>query len=213
LTTPGVIIPFKGVTQKSRLSDAMGPKERRSFALAMLRGVLRATKDAGLSSGCMVVSSDDLALKEAARAGAKGVREGENKGVNQAVALGMKSGNALEFMVIPADLPLLTRGDLRAALELAGAGFDVVIAPSRTFDGTNLLWMRRGRGFPLSFDNDSFWNHLRSAAERRLRVVVSSRPGFRFDVDTVADLRELADQPPRIASSSLAREVLRGRAR
>jgi 2-phospho-L-lactate/phosphoenolpyruvate guanylyltransferase len=210
MSPPAILVPFKAGPAKSRLSPAMPPSQRKAFAYMTLLEVLVAVKGAGLLRRCYVVSSDDLALSLASSSGAKGIREPSDRGVNQAVAWGMSRAKASEFMIIPSDLPTLAPEEVRRAISLKAVA-DVVLAPSRVFDGTNLLVISAARPVDLSYDEDSFWNHLRSAARKGLRLAVCTFPGFVFDVDSPEDFAELARLPINRPAASFAREVLRER--
>jgi 2-phospho-L-lactate guanylyltransferase len=162
----------------------------------MLRHVLDAVRRAGLISSCLVVTSSNPVRELAERAGATAVRESSDKGVNAAVVAGLRRTKADVMMVMPSDLPLLSESEIRGALGLKSSGMDLVITPSMDFDGTNLLVLSRDKPLALSFDRDSFWNHLNDASRRGYRVAVYSGRGVRFDVDTVDHLKQLATVRP-----------------
>jgi 2-phospho-L-lactate guanylyltransferase (CobY/MobA/RfbA family) len=114
-------------------------------------------------------------------------------------------------MVAPSDLPLLRKSEIKTAVSYRSQGVDVVISPSRAFDGTNLLLFSKSRPIDLSYDKDSFWNHVQSSAAKGLRLAVYTGPGFIFDIDSPADLADLADLARTRAnrgSVSLVRKVL-----
>jgi len=184
-------VPFKAGKPKSRLASILNREERRLLARILLKSVLDATAGAGLADRTFVVSGDEEALEEAERCGASGILERREAGVNSAVRLAMQtlSGTA-SFFVLPSDLPLLSSGDLSGAVSL-GSVFSVVISPSSSFNGTNLLLFRR-RGSPrLSFDDDSFWNHLEASAAKGLSLAVYAPPSILFDLDSPPDAAKL----------------------
>ncbi len=140
-----------------------------------------------------VISSGDEILQYARRLGAKGMSEERDAGVNSAVTRGIRRlGRPDSVLVIPSDLPFLRAADIREVAGLRKAGMDVVISPSHGFDGTNALAFSLSSGPRLSYDDNSFWNHLASAARKGLRTAVSCRPGLMFDVDSPEDFRRLA---------------------
>jgi len=192
MKSPTVIIPFKAARKKSRLAGALGDSDRRRLSTLMLASVLSAVGRAGLSSGCLVVTSDRGAMAAAEKAGAGVVTEERDQGVNAAVSLGMARSRASMILVVPADLPLLTARDLKEALRLKSSGADVVVSPSRHMDGTNLLLMPSAAPIPLSYDRNSFWNHLGSAASSGFTAAVYTGPGTVLDIDTAEDLELLA---------------------
>jgi 2-phospho-L-lactate/phosphoenolpyruvate guanylyltransferase len=184
-----VVVPVKGQNPKTRLSSLLTPGQRRQLQVAMLEDTLQTLMKARMVGDTYVVSSDTHMLEFAKRFGAREVPEPADAGVNSAVNRGLEVTAGYERqVVIPADLPLLAVEDLKAGPMLAREGAQVVISPSETFDGTNMLLVARGVGFPLHYDDDSFRKHFGSATARRLRVAVYYSRGVGFDIDRPADL-------------------------
>ncbi len=205
----GVVVPVKGRDYKTRLAGVLEAGERAVLSRLLLADLLRTLTRAGLIGRTFVVSSSEGMLGLAKRSGARTVREGKDSGVNAAVKLAVRSVKGFdEFMILPADLPLLTPADIMKAFSLRGAGMDVVLSPSASFNGTNLLVIPRSSGLRLSYDRDSFWNHLRSAAEKGLRVGVYTSRGVLLDVDTESDAKEAARVGRRAKSVSFLRRRL-----
>jgi len=183
-----VVVPFKGRHHKSRLSGMLDETRRRGLALSMLERVLRAIVGAGLGGSCFLVTSDGEASLLAKRLGVKCLLEPKDAGVNSAVRRAVRSLRSFNsFLVVPADLPLLSARDVAAVLSLRTRD-SVVISPSASFSGTNLLLFGRKHAPVLSYDRNSFWNHLASAASMRLVVVVCTRAGITLDLDDSRDL-------------------------
>jgi 2-phospho-L-lactate/phosphoenolpyruvate guanylyltransferase len=199
----------KSAGKKSRLSSILTEKEREEFGRLLLEEVLGTLRRAKLARETVVVSSDVEVLGSAMRWGALGVREDTDSGVNDAVTKGMAATSADEFLVLPSDLPLLTPSDMSDLLALRGAGLDVVISPSAAFDGTNALLFGRGSRLPLSYDRDSFWNHLASAGALGLSTGVCCKEGLMVDIDSPADFRLLADSSSSRPPVKFARKALR----
>jgi 2-phospho-L-lactate guanylyltransferase len=210
LTSPVVIIPVKSSRVKSRLSSLLSDAQRREFARLLLSDVLGALAEGGLLEGTYVVSSDGSTLDLAKSLGACGVSEREDEGVNSAVLRGEGRAKATDgILVLPSDLPLLRARELKELLRLKAAGVDLVIAPSMGFNGTNALLFSPSIRLPLSYDDDSFWNHIKAAARRGLSVAVCCRLGLMFDVDTPEDFQALARSRVRSPSAAFARRSLR----
>ncbi|MDG6988462.1 MAG: 2-phospho-L-lactate guanylyltransferase [Nitrososphaerota archaeon] len=193
---------------KSRLSGVLAEGERRELALLFLEEVMAALRDAGLAGSTFVVSSDDGAIRLAGSLGARAVRETADTGVNGAVSAGIGASAAPQILVLPTDLPFLQASDLRRIVALREGGAEVVIAPSAAFDGTNALLFPRSVALPLSYDSNSFWNHLSSAAAMGLTVGVCTAQGVMSDIDSPDDLRMLAASRSRSSSAAFARRVL-----
>lgn len=201
---------MKSGEAKSRLSPTLSPEERGELGGLLLGNVLAAVEGAGLIESCYVVSSDAGTLRAAARKGAKTVPEPGDSGVNGAVERGVRAaGNPESVLVFPSDLPLLGQGDVRHLLSLHEDGFAVVISPSLAFDGTNALLYPTRSGFPLSYDRDSFWNHLRGAGGKGLSAAVCVLEDIMLDVDTPSDLSRLALSRSRAPAADFARRILR----
>ncbi|MDG7026120.1 MAG: 2-phospho-L-lactate guanylyltransferase [Nitrososphaerota archaeon] len=194
---------------KSRLAGFLSQAQRDEFSKMLLEDVLDAVAGAGLAASCFVVSSDRGILELAAKRGARGVQEEGDSGVNDAVEAGARASGAERVLVLPSDLPLMTSADVRAVIALGDEGMDAVVAPSVAFDGTNALLYPAGAGLHLSYDNNSFWNHLASAAGMGLSVGVSTRPGIMLDIDSPADFKGLASSG---SASRAARFSRRGMA-
>ena len=207
MTGFAVLVPFKAARPKSRLSGILSEAARREFAELMLGDVLSALDSAGLLSRCFVISSDRKARSMADSSGAARISQPHDLGVNSAVSWGMERLEDIdEFMVVPADLPTLSRDELELALSIHEQGLAVVIAPSRHFDGTNLLIFPRSSRIRLSYDKNSFWNHVASAARRGTSLAVCCAPGLTFDVDSVDDFKLLARLRTKRASVEFARK-------
>jgi 2-phospho-L-lactate guanylyltransferase len=186
------VIPVKSSGGKSRLAGFLSQTQRDEFSKMLLEDVLDVVAGAGLAASCFVVSSDRGILELAAKRGARGVPEEGDSGVNDAVEAGARASGAERVLVLPSDLPLMTSADVRSVIALGDEGMDAVVAPSVAFDGTNALLYPAGAGLQLSYDNNSFWNHLASAAGMGLSVGVSTRPGIMLDIDSPDDFKGLA---------------------
>lgn len=207
-----ILIPFKADRRKSRLSRVLDPGQRRWLTELMLADVLGVFRRAGLLPRCYVVSSDVKVLTLARSLGARTIAEPRDEGVNAAVGMGVRTlGRNRDFMVVPSDLPLLAPDEVKTAFALK-KGFDCVISPSRSFDGTNLLVFSGTAAPALSYDSDSFWHHVGGAARKGLSLAVYCGEGVLSDVDTQEDLRRLSRTRRRVPSAEFAKEALKKRA-
>ena len=202
------VIPFKGKGAKSRLSGIASLKQRRVLALSMLGDVISAVKSTPGVRDVLMVTSDPAAAERASARGVSVVRESSDSGVNSAVLSALR---LLErpgaFVVLPSDLPLLEASDISNAIRFLEHGFQVVLSPSRSFNGTNMLLGTLQGMIPLSYDKDSFRNHIASCARRGLRLAVCCSRGLLFDLDSPSDLAELARSRKKTASAALARRL------
>ena len=205
-----VVIPVKGSDPKRRLSSVLNPAQRRQLQVAMLEDTLQTLIKARMIANTYVVSSDAHVLSFVERFGARSVQEPGDAGVNAAVTRGLDETASYERqLVIPADLPLLSVEDLKAGPMLAREGAEVVISPSESFDGTNLLLVTRGVELPLHYDDDSFRKHFASATARRLRVAVYYSRGVGFDIDRPSDVHRFFKYRRRGSTLTLLGRTLR----
>lgn len=206
-----ILIPFKADRRKSRLSAILGMEERRRLSELMLLDVLRAFRKAGLLQRCYVITSDEEALSLVQREGAQTITEEEDQGVNAAVRAGMKTlEHSRDVMVVPSDVPEFTADEINDVLDLKST-FGCVVSPSRSFDGTNLLFFSADAIPALSYDSDSFWNHLTDAAKSSISLAVYCGAGIMSDVDTPEDLRALSVIKRRTSSAEFLKEALKRR--
>lgn len=172
------IIPLKPPGwRKSRLAGRLSAAQRDRLAEEMFHhvaGVLRA-----------VPAIVDVALlSECALPGwaANWIRD-QGRGLNAELCDAAKPRQAKNLLVIHADLPLLTAGDVFDLI--AGDQSGSAIAPDRHGTGTNALALRGVAGFGFAFGALSFARHL-ARARGPMRVV--ERIGLGLDVDTPEDL-------------------------
>ncbi len=205
-----VIIPMKSARVKSRLSAVLSEERRTEFSRVLLSDLFGVLREARILRFSQVVSSDRKTLDYATKMGANAIPEDADAGVNKAVirVLATIGGNE-SVLVLPSDLALLKPSELGRLLQLKSAGLDVVLAPSRSFNGTNALLFSSGSDFPLSYDDDSFWNHLGTCGRLGLSAGVCCERGLMFDVDTPDDLRLLAASRSKRRSVAFARAALR----
>jgi 2-phospho-L-lactate/phosphoenolpyruvate guanylyltransferase len=189
------VVPVKDLRgTKSRLAPILDPGARAGLTLYMMGRVVRAIAEAGVEDVC-VVSPDRIVLEEAKRRGATPLVQ-ESRGLNPALEEGRRRAlglGASRLLVLPADLPLLDVGDVRAVLQEAGEGPLVVISPDGMRAGTNALLIQPPDALPFAFGSDSFEAHLGAARRRDLDVRICERTHLAFDLDTAGDLARLRE--------------------
>jgi 2-phospho-L-lactate guanylyltransferase len=184
-----VIIPVKGEDPKRRLAPLLTMTQRRQLQVAMLEDTLQTLIKARMVRNTFVVSSNRELLGFATRFGANPLPEPIDAGVSSAVDLGLDS--TLEYerrLVIPADLPLLSAEDLKMGPMLSREGAEVVVSPSESFDGTNMLLLPRAASLSLHYDDDSFRKHTAAAIAAGFKVSVYYSRGVGFDIDRPRDV-------------------------
>jgi 2-phospho-L-lactate/phosphoenolpyruvate guanylyltransferase len=197
--TLAAIVPLNSRTQsKTRLADVLDAPGRAALSRWLARRVLDALHKAHVAH-IGVVSPDDEVLRWAWQSGAQPVRQ-ESSGLNEALDLGRAWAmrrNANALMVVLGDLPLLTAADVLAlASQVADAPAvpSVTIAPDRAGGGTNILLLRPPTAIDFAFGEESLVRHSALAHAAGIEPRIVRLPGAAFDVDTPADLRELAER-------------------
>jgi 2-phospho-L-lactate/phosphoenolpyruvate guanylyltransferase len=204
------IVPAKlSRIAKNRLTGHLSGELRAALSRAMLQDVLACLLKVEELASVVVVSADDEILELAARVGARALREGaEPRGLNSAVAQAAAScadQGASGVLIAMGDLPLLAPGDVRSVLRL-------VLAPSASQTGTNLLAMRPPTEMPTFFGPDSFRLHLEAARVRDLEIAICQAHSAAVDVDTFQDLVHILEvgDPQRATVQLLSASRRRG---
>jgi 2-phospho-L-lactate guanylyltransferase len=186
-----VVVPFR--EGKSRLGADR--HVRRLLGLAMLGDVLAACVEVG---GTVVVTDDEEGAALARELGA-GVVGDPGTGLGGAVAAALAGCGQEQVLVVNADLPAATAGDLRALLALTPpGGIALVEAPDGT---TNALSLPSPRAFAPLYGSGSAARFLEHARALGIEAVSVEIPGLRDDVDTPADLEQLR---PRVGARTRA---------
>jgi 2-phospho-L-lactate guanylyltransferase len=202
-----IAVPVKPFdAAKTRLAGELTPIERGVLSLAMLEDVLDAALQApGWST--WVISADEAALEVAARRGAEPMlEEAPEPTLTGAVAQAAERalGEGVDALaVVLADLPRITAAALASALHTLGP---VVVAPSHSDGGTNVLLRRPPDAIRARFGTRSFDRHVREAREAGLPVAVVREPDLAFDLDRPQDVLTLMDSGARGRTASACRE-------
>jgi FO synthase len=190
------VVPVKALTSsKQRLAPALGSR-REAFARGLLAQTLFALAGSRSVSGVLVVTADAEVADEARRGGAEVLQEEVD--LNTACAHGLaevRTRGADICAIFHADLALLSPNGVDALissyLEYRRVEGDSVIGIVRCAKGTgtNVVLIDSRQPFTPAFGPASFAAH-QLAAGSRARELRSEEAAF--DVDTVADLEELA---------------------
>jgi 2-phospho-L-lactate guanylyltransferase len=184
-----IIVPVKAGDRKKRLASILDEAQRKQLVIAMLEDVLQTLIKAKVIRDSYVVSSDRQILKLAENYEARSIQEEGDRGVNSAVKTAMASTSGYSsWMIIPADIPFIKARDIRNAIVLHRLGASVVISPSREFDGTNLLLLRKDAKMELHYDDDSFNRHTGEALANSLPMAMYYSDNVAFDIDRATDV-------------------------
>jgi 2-phospho-L-lactate guanylyltransferase len=196
--TTFAIVPVKALGEaKRRLAPALAPAARRRLVLTMLEDVLALLGDVGPIARTLVVTPDADVAAVATGHGAVVVDEEGPSDLNSAVRRGLayaRRRGAERALVIPADVPLATRAEVRSVLASAptGPARQVVIVPSEAGEGTNALLLTPTDVFEPAFGEGSFVRHVAQAVALGLDFRVLRLPGLGADIDQPRHLARLA---------------------
>jgi 2-phospho-L-lactate/phosphoenolpyruvate guanylyltransferase len=196
MTTGGqiqVVLPVKPFAcAKTRLESVLAASERVTLARLMFEDVLDALMACGDVFACtVVVTSDPQAAALARRSGAAVLADTADSGINAAISsavrnLSVRADDAL--LVVPSDIPQLTRTALAQAAAAVAADRTVAIAGAARDGGTNLLACRPVHAIPPLFGPHSFERHRSAALRTGFSVQVLTLPEFSLDIDQPEDL-------------------------
>ncbi len=192
------IVPVKPLRRgKSRLAGALSEDERTHLNRVLLEHTLTTLGGIKEVEHILVVSRDPHALTIARNLGARTVREDGQPHLNMALkrATVVAQMHATRgVLVLPADLPLLTREDIQSLLEHAVDPPVVVIAPDRHKKGTNALLISPSGLIEYDFGDDSFKRHCERARKAGARLEIVNLPSLGLDLDLPADLDIVLEQ-------------------
>ncbi|NUQ85717.1 MAG: 2-phospho-L-lactate guanylyltransferase [Anaerolineales bacterium] len=186
------IIPVKPLRRgKSRLAGALSEDERAELNQALLVHTLNTLSDIRELEQVLVVSRDPHALTIARQHGARTVREDGQPQLNTALTRATviaKVHATRGVLILPADLPLISREDVLTLIEKAVDPPVVVIAPDRHGRGTNALLISPSGLIEYDFGENSFQRHCERAKQAGARLEVVDLPSLGLDLDLPEDL-------------------------
>ena len=163
------IVPVKPLRRgKSRLSGALTENERAELNQMLLENTLKTFSDLKEVEEVLVISRDPHALTIARNYGARTVLEDGQPELNTALKRATVVAQVYAtrgVLVLPADLPLVTRDDILTLIGRAGEPPVVVIAPDRHGSGTNALLLSPSGLIEYDFGVNSFQRHCQRAKD------------------------------------------------
>lgn len=190
------IVPVKPLRRgKSRLAGTLSEDERTQLNQLLLEHTLKTLTNLKEIEQILVVSRDPAALSLAREHGARTVREAAgspqlNTALTRATVVAQVYATR-GVLVLPADLPLMTREDILALVERATEPPVVVIAPDRREEGTNALLICPAGLIEYDFGIGSFQRHCERARQANARLEVVTLPSLGLDLDLPEDLEEV----------------------
>ncbi len=186
------IVPVKPLRRgKSRLASALSEDERTELNRSLLQNTLKTFAEVREIEEVLVISRDPQVLAIARQYGARTVREDGQPELNTALKRATVIAQVYAtrgVLVLPADLPLVTREDLLTLIERAGEPPGLVIAPDRHGTGTNALLVSPVGLIEYDFGENSFQRHCQRAREAGARLEIVNLPTLGLDLDLPEDL-------------------------
>jgi 2-phospho-L-lactate guanylyltransferase len=186
------IVPVKPLRRgKSRLAGTLSEDERTELNRSLLQNTLKTFSELREVEEVLVISRDPQALAIARQCGARTVREDGQPELNTALKRATVIAQVYAtrgVLILPADLPLVTREDVLTLIERAGDPPAVVIAPDRHGTGTNALLISPAGLIEYDFGEDSFHRHCQRAREAGARLEIVDLPTLGLDLDLPEDL-------------------------
>lgn len=201
------LLPVKAPAgAKQRLSGLLSQEHREALARAMCEEVLATLCSVEGLDRIVVVTSDAATAHQARRSGAEVFEELEQLGHSHSADAAAKRAmtlGATSVMLLPIDVPLVTKGEIEMLIAAAGNG--VVIVPSADGTGTNALVRTPPDAIESRFGPGSFRAHVDQAQARGVPVKVLRPAGLLFDIDTPEDIAELLERAPACCIAELLR--------
>ena len=189
------IVPVKPLNLgKSRLAGTISEDDRINLNTKLLVHTLNTLSELPQIGQVLVISRDSNVLSISRDLGAKTVLENGSPQLNTALtrATVFAQLHAIHgVLILPADLPLLSKSDILSLIKVGVNPPVVVISPDRRNEGTNALLISPAGLIDYDFGPNSFERHCRLAnlAEARLEIV--DLPSLAFDLDIPEDLQML----------------------
>ena len=186
------IVPVKPLRRgKSRLSGILTEDERADLNRTLLQHTLETLTNLKEVEEVLVVSRDPQVLTIARNYGARTVREDGQPDLNTALRRATVIAQVYAtrgVLVLPADLPLISRADAVVLVERASDPPVVVIAPDRHQKGTNALLISPAGLIEYDFGENSFQRHCNLVKKAGARLEVVNLPSLGLDLDSPEDL-------------------------
>ncbi len=186
------IVPVKPLRRgRSRLASVLSEDERTLLNFTLLSSTLKTLTEVPEIDQVLVVSRDPAALALARDYQARTVQEDGQPDLNTALeraTVVAQLYSAQEILVLPADLPLLSRKDIQRIVQMGAKPPVVVIAPDRRNDCTNALYLNPAGIIQYRFGPKSFQQHLEEARSKGVRSEVCQLSTLGLDLDLPEDL-------------------------
>lgn len=186
-----VIVPVKPLRRsKSKLTSILSEEDRAILNLKMYENTLKVLKEITIPHQVLVVSKDSSVLSFARSYNAKTLQEDGDSGLNLALKKAIqviKAYAAQSVLILPADLPFITKEDIEGVMEYSVGYSFMLISPDRKMSGTNLLFMSPPDLIEFSYGPGSFERHVRQAQTQNAHLEVRKFNSAELDIDSPED--------------------------
>ena len=189
-----LLIPVKTLgNAKQRLSAALDQEHRTQLATAMLRDVLVAASGVRDYLDIFLVTGDAGARAIANEFRVGVIEDRRNESETAAIEMATrwcKTQGYHTTVVVPADIPLITNGELQRVLDAAPEE-GAVFVPAYDRRGSNCILRSPAAIIPLRFGNDSFLPHCEAMRATGKPLIILEMPGIGLDIDNPHELAML----------------------
>ena len=192
------IVPVKPFRRgKSRLAGVLTEEERLDLNSQLLIHTVDTLKEISEIEHVLVVSRDQAALSLARAHGARTVQENGAPELNVALTratIVAKRYATRGVLIIPSDLPLISKEDVYAMLELVKDPPVVIVVPDRKKEGTNALLVCPVGLIEYDYGPNSFERHCQRARQAGARLEICDLPSIALDMDLPEDLELVSNE-------------------
>lgn len=208
------LLPVKSPKNaKQRLSGFLSPQQRETLARTMFEEVLVTLCSVrGLHHIAVATSDPDIA-RHASSSRVEVFEEHQQLGHSHSADMACERALALgatSVILLPIDVPLVTRLEIESLVEEAQPG--LIVVPSSDGTGTNALVRTPPNAIRACFGPGSFRAHCGQAESLGIPLKVMRPPGLLFDIDTPEDVTELIARAPESRVGRLLRSQMAARA-
>jgi 2-phospho-L-lactate guanylyltransferase len=192
------IVPVKPLRRgKSRLAQVLSEEERLGLNSQLLVHTVDTLREIPEIEQVLVVSRDQSALALARAHGARTVQENGAPELNVALTratIVAKQYATRGVLIIPSDLPMISKEDVSAMIGMVKEPPVVVVAPDRKREGTNALLVCPVGLIEYDYGPHSFERHCLRAQEVGARLEICDLPSLALDMDVPEDLELVSDE-------------------
>jgi len=192
------IVPVKPLRRgKSRLAEVLSEEERLGLNSQLLIHTIDTLREISEIEQVLVVSRDQAALSLARAHGARTVQENGAPELNIALTratIVAKQYATRGVLIIPSDLPMISKEDVSAMLDMVKDPPVVVVAPDRKKEGTNALLVCPVGLIEYDYGPNSFERHCLAAEAAGARLEICELSSLALDMDVPEDLELVSDE-------------------